>query len=97
MLHDKVKTINSTYQRSVTASTVNRGSDVIYLEGCGEITDALTDCLSPGKWEREKSQKGKRKEEGMLHIFGACASLPSESTSNKRFGPHSLTHCNRCA
>lgn len=56
----------------MTASTVNRGSDVIHLEGCGEITDAFTDCLSQGKREREKSQKGKSKEEGMFHIFEVC-------------------------
>lgn len=81
----------------MTASTVNRGGDVIYLEGCGEITDAFTDCLSQGKWEREKSQKGKCKEEGMLHIFGACASLAFESTSNECFSPQSQTRCDQCA
>lgn len=92
-----INCIKPTYRWSVTASTVSRGSDVIHLEGCGEITDAFADCLSQGKWEREESQKGKRKEEGMLHTFGVCASLPFESTSNQRFGPQSLTHCDQCA
>lgn len=79
----------------MTASTINRGSDVIHLEGCGEITDAFADCPSQGKREGGKSQKGKSKEEGMFHIFGVCDILHLSQISF--FSPHSLTHCNQCA
>lgn len=59
----------------MTTSTITRGSDVIHLEGCREITNAFTDCPSQGKREGGRSQKGKSKEEGMFHIFGVCAIL----------------------